>query len=130
MGSLSKLSLVTVASVVVFAASVTPARADIIVSFGVNNQGTDNVLLDPATNVGTVTGTFGSANRIVEFTQTARISSRWTRSSVSLLRPAPAELATPKWLTRAPSAGAVPIPVTPTPSLELGRYVLGGASNH
>jgi hypothetical protein len=44
------------------------ARADIIVLTGVNNQGTDNVLLNPATNVLTVTGTVGANNLLVNFT--------------------------------------------------------------
>ena len=43
------------------------ARADIIVVTGVNNQGTDNVLLNPATNVTTVTGTVGQNNLQVNF---------------------------------------------------------------
>jgi hypothetical protein len=34
----------------------------------VNNQGTDNVLLNPATNVLTVTGTVGQNNLVVNFT--------------------------------------------------------------
>ena len=71
MGYLSKLCSVAVASALFIAASATPARADIIVSFGVNNQGTDNVLLDPMTNAMTVTGTFGATNRIVEFTSSS-----------------------------------------------------------
>ena len=49
----------------------TAAQADIIVVTGVNNQGTDNVLLDPATNVGTVTGTVGPDNLLVNFTSTS-----------------------------------------------------------
>ena len=44
------------------------AKADIVVVTGVNNQGTDNVLLNPATNVLTVTGTVGASNQIVNFT--------------------------------------------------------------
>jgi len=44
------------------------ARADIVVITGVNNQGTDNVLLNPATNVTTVTGTVGPSNLLVNFT--------------------------------------------------------------
>jgi hypothetical protein len=44
------------------------ARADIVVITGVNNQGTDNVLLNPATNVATVTGTVGPDNVLVNFT--------------------------------------------------------------
>lgn len=71
MRSLPRVCLVTVASAVLLAASVTPARADIIVMMGVNNQGTDNVLLDQATDVFTVTGTFGPLNRLVEFTSTS-----------------------------------------------------------
>jgi hypothetical protein len=47
------------------------ARADIVVITGVNNQGTDNVLLNPATNVLTVTGTVGANNRIVNFTSSS-----------------------------------------------------------
>ena len=49
----------------------TAAQADIIVVTGVNNQGTDNVLLNPATNVGTVTGTVGPDNLLVDFTSTS-----------------------------------------------------------
>jgi hypothetical protein len=71
MRSLSKVSLITVASAVLFAASVTPASADIVVSFGVNNQETDNVLLNPADDVTTVTGTVGQNNLLVEFTSTS-----------------------------------------------------------
>ena len=48
-----------------------PARADIVVVTGVNNQGTDNVLLNPATNVLTVTGTVGQNNLLVDFTSTS-----------------------------------------------------------
>jgi PEP-CTERM motif len=44
------------------------AKADIVVVTGVNNQGTDNVLLNPATNVLTVTGTVGQNNLAVNFT--------------------------------------------------------------
>jgi hypothetical protein len=47
------------------------ARADIVVLNGVNNQGTDNVLLNPATNVLTVTGTVGANNLLVNFTSTS-----------------------------------------------------------
>jgi hypothetical protein len=43
------------------------AKADIVVVTGVNNQGTDNVLLNPATNVLTVTGTVGANNLVVNF---------------------------------------------------------------
>jgi hypothetical protein len=47
------------------------AKADIVVITGVNNQGTDNVLLNPATNVTTVTGTVGQNNLVVNFTSTS-----------------------------------------------------------
>ena len=43
------------------------AKADIVVVTGVNNQGTSNVLLNPATNVTTVTGVVGPSNLIVNF---------------------------------------------------------------
>jgi len=43
------------------------AKADIVVVTGVNNQGTDNVLLNPATNAATVTGTVGPSNLLVNF---------------------------------------------------------------
>lgn len=43
------------------------AKADIVVITGVNNQGTDNVLLNPATNVSLVTGTVGPNNLVVNF---------------------------------------------------------------
>lgn len=52
-------------AIVCFAAST--AKADIVVITGVNNQGTDNVLLNPATNVTTVTGTVGQNNLLVNF---------------------------------------------------------------
>jgi hypothetical protein len=47
------------------------AKADIVVVTGVNNQGTDNVLLNPATNILTVTGTVGQNNLLVNFTSTS-----------------------------------------------------------
>src|ERR1051325_10701755 len=47
------------------------AKADIVVVSGVNNQGTDNVLLNPATNVVTVTGTVGQNNILVNFTSSS-----------------------------------------------------------
>ena len=43
------------------------AKADIVVVSGVNNQGTDNVLLNPATDVLIVTGTVGANNLVVNF---------------------------------------------------------------
>src|ERR671913_794878 len=47
------------------------AKADIVVVTGVNNQGTDNVLLNPATNVTTVTGTVGPSDLVVNFTSSS-----------------------------------------------------------
>jgi len=47
------------------------AKADIVVVTGVNNQGTDNVLLSPATDVLTVTGTVGQNSLLVNFTSTS-----------------------------------------------------------
>jgi len=47
------------------------AKADIVVVTGVNNQGTDNVLLNPATNVTTVTGVVGQNNLVVNFTSSS-----------------------------------------------------------
>lgn len=47
------------------------AKADIVVVTGVNNQGTDNVLLNPATNATTVTGTVGANNLLVNFTSSS-----------------------------------------------------------
>jgi hypothetical protein len=69
-GSLKKfvLSLAVFAIVGVVAGT---AKADIVVVNGVNNQGTDNVLLNPATDVLTVTGVVGANNLIVNFTSTS-----------------------------------------------------------
>lgn len=55
---------------IVTVASVT-AKADIVVVTGVNNQGTDNVLLSPAADVLTVTGTVGQTNLLVNFTSSS-----------------------------------------------------------
>lgn len=68
---LPRLCLVTLATAGFFIASVSPARADIVVITGVNNQGTDNVLLNPLTNVTTVTGTVGAEPDVVNFTSTS-----------------------------------------------------------
>ena len=69
-GFLKNLFLaLAVFAVVSLAGSV--ARADIVVVSGVNNQGTDNVLLNPATDVTTVTGTVGQNNLLVNFTSTS-----------------------------------------------------------
>lgn len=62
-----KWLLVTAVLGIVTIASGT-AKADIVVVTGVNNQGTDNVLLNPATDVLTVTGTVGQNSLSVYFT--------------------------------------------------------------
>jgi len=64
-----RFATLTIAALVVF--SVLPAHADIVVVTGVNNQGTDNVLLNPATNVTTVTGTVGPDDLLVNFTSSS-----------------------------------------------------------
>jgi hypothetical protein len=51
--------------------SAATAKADIVVITGVNNQGTDNVLLNPGTNLLTVTGTVGQNDLLVNFTSTS-----------------------------------------------------------
>ena len=55
-------------STVALGLSIGVASADIVITQGVNNVGTDNVLLNPATNVTTVTGTVGQNNLLVDFT--------------------------------------------------------------
>ena len=70
LGSLNKLILSLAVLVIVSVAAGT-AKADIVVVSGVNNQGTDNVLLNPATNVLTVTGTVGPDNLVVNFTSSS-----------------------------------------------------------
>ena len=62
-----KHSLLAVAVFAVVSIAAGTAKADIVVITGVNNQGTDNVLLNPATNVSTVTGTVGQNNLVVNF---------------------------------------------------------------
>jgi hypothetical protein len=47
------------------------AKADIVVVTGVNNQGTDNVLLNQEDNVTPVTGTVGANNLVVNFTSSS-----------------------------------------------------------
>src|ERR1041385_6504577 len=69
-GSLNRLIL-TLAVFAILGVAAGTAKADIVVVTGVNNQGTDNVLLNPATNVLTVTGTVGSSNSLVNFTSTS-----------------------------------------------------------
>jgi PEP-CTERM motif len=61
-------SIVTIlAFVIMFVATAASARADIVVIQQVDNTGTDNVLLNPATNVSTVTGTVNSGLFTVNF---------------------------------------------------------------
>lgn len=55
--------------------SSTAAQADIVVTNGVDNSGTDNVLLNPATDVSTVTGTVGPNDLVVNFTSTGGLLS-------------------------------------------------------
>lgn len=62
-----KHSLLAVAVFAVVSIAAGTAKADIVVITGVNNQGTDNVLLNPATNVSLVTGTVGQNNLVVNF---------------------------------------------------------------
>lgn len=69
-GSLNKLVLALAMFVIAGVAAGT-AKADIVVTTGVNNQGTDNVLLNPATDVLTVTGTVGQNNLVVNFTSSS-----------------------------------------------------------
>src|SRR5215207_6823810 len=76
MSMLLRASLPTVGKAILVAAAIalgssTAAQADIVVVTGVNNQGTDNVLLNPATDVTTVTGTVGPSNLLVNFTSTS-----------------------------------------------------------
>jgi hypothetical protein len=66
-----KIVLPTLAAFAILALTSATAKADIVVVTGVNNQGTDNVLLNPATDVLTVTGTVGANNRIVNFTSSS-----------------------------------------------------------
>ena len=70
LGSLNRLIL-TLAIFAIVSVAAGTAKADIVVVTGVNNQGTDNVLLNPATNVTTVTGTVGQNNLLVNFTSTS-----------------------------------------------------------
>ena len=62
--------MVAIMGIVALAFSAT-AKADIVVTAGVNNQGTDNVLLNPATDVLTVTGTAGQNALVVNFTSSS-----------------------------------------------------------
>jgi len=69
-GSLKNIVL-TLAIFAVISVVAGTAKADIVVVTGVNNQGTDNVLLNPATNVTTVTGVVGQNNLVVNFTSSS-----------------------------------------------------------
>ena len=66
-----KKSLLALAVFGIVSVVASTAKADIVVVTGVNNQGTDNVLLNPATNVLLVTGTVGQNNLLVNFTSTS-----------------------------------------------------------
>ena len=66
-----KRFVLTLAMFVVVGVVAGTAKADIVVITGVNNQGTDNVLLNPATDVLTVTGTVGPSNLLVNFTSSS-----------------------------------------------------------
>src|SRR5687767_1312117 len=70
LGSLKKFVIALAVFGIVSVAAGT-AKADIVVVTGVNNQGTDNVLLNPATNVLTVTGTVGPNDLLVNFTSSS-----------------------------------------------------------
>jgi hypothetical protein len=69
-GSLNRLIL-SLAVFAILGVAAGTAKADIVVVTGVNNQGTDNVLLNPATDVTTVTGTVGQNNLLVNFTSSS-----------------------------------------------------------
>lgn len=71
LGSINKFVITLAVFGIVSVAAAGTAKADIVVTSGVNNQGTDNVLLNPATDVATVTGTVGANNLLVNFTSTS-----------------------------------------------------------
>jgi hypothetical protein len=73
MPTFSHLKQIVLALAVVGIVSVlsSTAKADIVVVTGVNNQGTSNVLLNPATDVLTVTGVVGQNNLVVNFTSSS-----------------------------------------------------------
>ena len=68
LGSINKFVITLAVFGIVSVAAAGTAKADIVVTSGVNNQGTDNVLLNPANDVLTVTGTVGANNLVVNFT--------------------------------------------------------------
>jgi hypothetical protein len=63
--------LLAAAFLAIAAVSISPAQADIVVVSAVDNQDTDNVLLNTATNQLTVTGTVGPSDLLVNFTSTS-----------------------------------------------------------
>ena len=71
MPQLRKLLFSLAAVAAITLASAASARADIIVMTGVNNQGTDNVLLTDATDVAVVEGTVNSGLFGVNFTSSS-----------------------------------------------------------
>ena len=71
MHQLRKLLFSLAAVAAITLASAASARADIIVMTGVNNQGTDNVLLTDATDVAVVEGTVNSGLFGVNFTSSS-----------------------------------------------------------
>ena len=74
MPQLRKLLFSLAAVAAITLASAASARADIIVMTGVNNQGTDNVLLTDATDVAVVEGTVNSGLFGVNFTSSSGTS--------------------------------------------------------
>ena len=66
-----KIVLPTLAAIAILALTSGTAKADIVVVNGVNNQGTDNVNLIPATNQLVVQGTIGSGGPLVDFTSSS-----------------------------------------------------------
>src|SRR5215213_6473633 len=70
LGSFNRLIL-TLAVLGIVTVAAGTAKADIVVVTGVNNQGTDNVLLNPATDVLTVTGTVGPSDLLTLFTSSS-----------------------------------------------------------
>jgi len=66
-----KNAVLTLAAFAIVGVLAGTAKADIVVVSGVNNQGTDNVLLNPATNVLTVTGVVGQNNLVVNFSSSS-----------------------------------------------------------
>jgi PEP-CTERM motif-containing protein len=69
--TLRKFALSLAVFALVSLGSAALAKADIVVVTGVNNQGTDNVLLNPATDVLLVTGTVGQNNLVVNFSSSS-----------------------------------------------------------